>query len=100
MGDHVMDGRVDGAADAAGQADLQPARRAVGQRGDDDLVIAARVPGLDDGARRVDVAEHALGFDARLAQTLERVVETLAETGLLILWDDERDRDGTILCPS
>ena len=50
--------------DAVGQLDLQPLRRAGGQRRDDDLVVAAGVPLLLHGDDRVGVAQHARGLDA------------------------------------
>ena len=61
--------------DAVGEVGLQPARALARERGDDHLVVGARVPGLVHGDDGIGVADHALGVEAGIAPARERLVE-------------------------
>src|SRR3954465_11582993 len=84
-----MDRRVGELPDPLRQVEGHPGRDAAGERGDDDLVVAGRVPDLADAEQRIRVdAQAPLDRDARpgdpyqpLPQPLVRVTAAVRANG-------------------
>ncbi len=75
LGHDVGDRGVGQLADPLGQPRVQPLGEAHGERRDDDLVVALRVPRVGHGQDRVGVADAAPRLQAGGVELLERLLE-------------------------
>src|SRR5947209_18076083 len=77
LGNDVADSGAGQLADSLGEPRVQPLREPHGQRRDDDLVKALRIPDIGDGYERVGTADKAVGLQSRLAQLGDRLLQLL-----------------------